>query len=779
MAREQRSDQKSGKKRIKPTERKFTVRMQKKLVVLFFMVLLAFVGLSVKLFSISRENKKEYEMQVLSQQQYDSSTLPFKRGDILDRNGTVLATSERVYNVIVDAKAVLEKEEYRIPTVNALKRCFPEIDETELNNYLNANKEKEASNRAQYKIFLKRLTYEEIEPFLKLMNDSSEKKSSEDAEKKEKKEEEKEEEEENKIAGVWFEKEYKRYYPNGSLASDVIGFTTGDNQGTYGLEEFYDDTLNGSTGREFGYLNDDSLLERTVKPAVDGYSIITTIDANIQSIAEKYLKKFNDEYANNARDGLGANNLGCVIMEVDTANVLAMASYPTFDLNDPKNISACYTPEEIAAMEADGTIYDAYNKLWRNYCISDTYEPGSTAKPFTVASALDSGAIKGNEYYMCNGKREIGGHPIACHNTYGDGEISVKQAVEKSCNVALMYIAEAAGKTSFCDYQHNFNFGLKTNIDLAGEARTNSLIYTADTMGPTELATCSFGQGFNVTMIQMITGFCSLINGGNYYEPHMVSKIVSGDGATVRAIEPRLLKQTISPTVSDTIIDYCNGVVTEGTGTTARPAGYAIGGKTGTAETLPRGNDEYVVSFIGYAPADDPQVAIYVVVDRPNVEDQDDAKYATRIVRSILTEVLPYLGIFMTEEVTEKEQAELDALHLENTNYYRQYAVSGNNISDISANDVPAPEGEGEPPEGGNPEGGEGTAPEGGEGTTPEGEETGGFVPEIWKTFEKDPETGNYIDPNNGHQIDPETGHDLDAGSVFGPEIGTPLPNPE
>ena len=223
-----------------------------------------------------------------------------------------------------------------------------------------------------------------------------------------------------------------------------------------------------------------------------------------------------------------------------------------------------------------------------------------------------------------------------------------------------MYIAEAAGKNNFCDYQHSFNFGLKTNIDLAGEARTVGLIYTADNMGPTELATCSFGQGFNVTMIQMITGFCSLLNGGNYYEPHMVSRIVSQDGSTVQTIEPRVLKQTISPSVSDTIIDYCNGVVTEGTGTTARPAGYAIGGKTGTAETQPRDNNEYVVSFMGYAPADDPQIAIYVVVDRPNVKDQDDAKFATRLVRSILTEALPYLGIFMTEEVTEEEQEELD-----------------------------------------------------------------------------------------------------------------------
>ena len=744
-------------KRGKATERKFTQRMQKKLVVLFFLVLSAFVGLSVRLFYIGKDNGKEYEKQVLSQQQYDSTTLPFKRGDILDRNGTVLATSERVYNLIVDAKLVLEKEEYLQPTMNALRACFPALDQTELNQYLNENKNKDKNARAQYKIFLKRLTYEEIEPFLDLEED---------------------EEKGKNIKGVWFEKEYRRYYPNGALACDVIGFTTEDNKGTYGLEEYYNDTLNGIVGREYGYLNADSILERTVKPAVDGYTVVSTIDANVQSIAEKYLNKFMEEYRDNAREGAGANNTGCIIMEVNTGNILTMASAPGFDLNDPKDISALYTPEEIEAMETEGTLYDAYNQLWRNFCISDTYEPGSTIKPFTVATALDCGAITGNEKYLCTGKREIGGWPIACHNTYGDGELTVKEAVEKSCNVALMYIAEAAGKHYFCDYQHNFNFGLKTNIDLAGEARTVGLLYNESNMGPTELATNSFGQSFNVTMIQMITGFCSLLNGGNYYEPHMVSRVISQDGSTVQTIEPRLLKQTISQSVSSKIVDYCNGVVTEGTGKTARPAGYAIGGKTGTAETLPRDNGEYVVSFMGYAPADDPQIAIYVVVDRPNVADQDDAKFATGLVRSILTEALPYLGIFMTEEVTEKEQEELDALHLENTNYYRQQAVSGNDIPSAGEETGEGSAGNGgeggetgEPGAGGE-SGAEGTGGEpAGEGGAGNGEE-GGFVPEIWKTFEKDPNTGNYIDPNTGHQIDPETGHDLEAGSLIGPYTG-------
>lgn len=332
----------------------------------------------------------------------------------------------------------------------------------------------------------------------------------------------------------------------------------------------------------------------------------------------------------------------------------------------------------------------------------------------------------------------MGDHDIACHNTYGDGYLTVTEGIERSCNVNMMYVAMATGVNTFTEFQHIFNIGLKTNIDLAGEARTASLIYTKDTMRVTDLATNSFGQGYNATMIQMMAGFCSLINGGYYYEPHMVKKIVSPSGATVQNIEPRLLKQTISETTSARIREMCNQVVAgeNGTGKTARPAGYMIGGKTGTAETLPRGNNEYVVSFMGYAPADDPQIAIYVVVDRVNNWPQDDAKYATRIVRNILTEVLPYLGIFMTEELSEKEIAELEELQIEIMT-------------------PPEPEETGE--EGSGGESGQEGAGEGAEGTgTQEGAPEEKSEP--WKEFPIDPATGYAVDPSTGDYVDPITG---------------------
>lgn len=711
---------------------RFTLRMQKKLVVLFLIVLSAFVGLSFQLVRINKDNGARYEKQVLSQQSYDSKTIPFRRGDILDSNGTKLAASEKVYNVILDAKVMLDRDgKYVEPTIEAVQKELG-LDVGEIRSRLESNP------KSSYYVLAKQMTYDEIKGFKALMEDA---------------------ETGANIKGIWFEEEYRRIYPNDRLACDVIGFTRSDNSGLYGLEQYYNDVLSGTPGREYGYLNDDAALERTTIAAVDGNSIMTTIDVNIQAIVEKYLRKFNEEYKDNYVERNGSNNTGCIVMKVNTGEILAMASYPDFDLNDRMNPEDLYgmpmvnekgnvvsgeyiTPENFRELNSELQMQQ-FNALWRNFCIHDTYEPGSVSKPFTVAAALDSGSITGNEYFNCNGYREVGDHKIKCHNIWGDGELSVSEAVERSCNVAMMDIAAMTGRSTFIDYQHIFNFGLKTNIDLWGEARTVKLVYNKNTIGPTDLATNSFGQGFNATMIQVITGFCSLINGGNYYEPHMVSKIVSPSGATVQNIEPRLLKQTISVSVSEKIKEYCNLVVAgeNGTGKTARPAGYMIGGKTGTAETLPRKNNEYVVSFLGYAPTDEPQIAIYVVVDRPNVLIQDDAKFATRIVRDILTEVLPYMGIFMTEEVTDKEREELEALQKE-----------------IMSPVAPDEEGE---------EGGEGDEEEGdGSGEGGSGEED--THSEVWKSFPKDPETGYAKDPETGMLVDPETGH-----VVYGDDDGS------
>lgn len=717
------------------------MKMQKKLVVLYFLVLLAFAGLIARLVAINRDNGEEYKKQVLSQQQYSSKTIPYKRGEILDSKGTKLAVSEKVYNVILDSKQLNAKEEYLEPTMAALEQCFS-FDTAKIRAYVKENPS------SQYYQLDKRLSYEEISAFQELKNDPE----NEDA---------------ANIQGIWFEEEYKRTYPNGTLASDVIGMTTTDNQGKYGLEEYYDSVLSGVNGREYGFLNADVNVERTTKAAVDGYNIYSTIDATIQGIVEKYLKKYNDDNKDAYREGNGAQNVGCIVMEVNTGNVLAMASYPTFDLNNTKNpepllgtnlidvsgntTSTIITQEVLDSMDEE-TLLQNLNALWKNYCINSTYEPGSTIKPFTAAIGLESGKLAGNESYECGGYMMIDGwsRPIYCHTRVGDGWLTIEEAIERSCNVALMKMAQTIGIPTFVEYMQEFNFGLKTNIDLAGEVRTASLVYNEDTMGPVELATSSFGQGFNVSMIQMITGFCSLINGGYYYEPHMVSKITASDGSVVQNIEPRVLKQVISESTSDTIRQYCEKVIVgeHGTGKTARPAGYMIGGKTGTAEMVPRDKTNYVVSFLGYAPADNPQIAIYVVVDRPNTARQDDAKHATGIVKNVLTEVLPYLNIFMTEELSEKEREELEAMQIE----IRQQLNEGQDVSgnDVSGNQVSGNETE----------------------TDAEEENLEEKAPVEQKELPIDPETGYAID-GEGVLVDPETGIPVDPENA-----GSPLPDP-
>ena len=670
---------------------RFNMNMQKKLVVLFMIILLAFLGLAGRLVYITEAKGEEYTKNVLGQQKYQSTTLPYKRGDILDSKGTKLAISEKVYNLIIDCKAVLEDEEYLEPTLEALRQCFPQLDINETKKYIIDH----PSDRYYDIKKMKQLTYEEIGDFVEIQNNKKENPN---------------------VIGVWFEEEFKRMYPNGSLACDVIGFTMKNKEGTdfqgnYGLEAYYNDILNGSNGREYGYLNEDSNLERTTIPATDGYNLVTTIDANIQSIVEKYLKKHNEEYTNFYRIGNGAKNAGCIVMDVNTGEILAMADYIGYDLNNPYDTQVLegthllklnekqqiveqdtiLSTENMKESLSDNDITNTnLNALWKNFCISNTYEPGSTAKAFTIAAGLESGKMTGNEYYNCEGGLWVGDYFIKCHNygIGGDGTLNVQQSLEESCNVALMLMGQQMGKDIFLKYQDRFNFGLRTNIDLYGESRTKTLVFNSNNMGPTELATSTFGQGYNVTMIQMISGFCSLINGGYYYEPHVVKKITTSDGALVQEIEPRIIKQTISESTSALIREYCKGVVDNGTGKTARPAGYSIGGKTGTAEMGSRDKRDYVVSFMGYAPADDPQIAVYVVVDRPNVGKQDDAKHATRIVRNILTETLPYLNIFMTEELSEEEKQELEALDLEIIMEANRYddSVSDNELPEEEEN---------------------------------------------------------------------------------------------
>ena len=607
------------KKVKKLLRKKFPKFMQKKLVILYVGIILAFAGLVVRITYINAASGEEYTKIVLDQQQYDSRTIPYKRGDIVDRNGTKLATSERVYNVVLDVKAMLDDEDYVEPTKQVLKDCFG-IEEETVDNLIENNPD------SRYSVLLKGIDYETAQKFNAIAEDD---------------------ENYPNVRGIWLEDDYQRTYPYSTLASDVIGFTVDGNVGNGGIEGYYNSTLNGTDGREYGYLDSGSSVERTVKEPVNGKTVVSTIDLQVQSVVEKYIQQFNDERKNNATPGEGSKNTAVMVMNPQNGEILAEASYPNYDLNNPRDLTKYYTQEQLDAM-SDQEKLDALNNLWKNFCVTDTYEPGSTIKPFTVAAALETGALTGEETFYCGGSLHIGDYDIHCINRDGHGTLTVKGAIENSCNVALMQIGEMIGAVDFTKYQHIFGFGEMTGIDLPGEAETSGLLYTADNMDETSLATNAFGQNFNVTMTQMMAGFCSLINGGYYYEPHIVKQIQDENGNVIENVDPVLVKRTVSEETSTLVKDYMRGVVLEGSGQPADIAGYEVGGKTGTAEKLPRSEGKNLVSFIAYAPQENPEIAVYVVIDEPNEYDQAQSSLAVQMASDIMKEIFPYLGITQT-----------------------------------------------------------------------------------------------------------------------------------
>jgi len=625
-------------KKVKKPIRKLSRGMRKKLIVLFSVLTICLCALIGRLMYINYTSGEKYEKKVLSMQSYDSKTIPYQRGDIVDRNGTVLATSVAVYNVIMDCSVMTSEskvdgqkvQKYLEPTIEALVECFPELDKGTLYQYATEKPD------SKYIILLKKLPYDKIQSFVQLQEAVDEKGKKVNP----------------NIKGVWFEKEYQRRYPFNSMASATIGFVSSGNVGTIGLENYYNDVLNGINGREYGYLNSESDFEKTVIAPQDGNTLVSTIDANIQSIVEKKILEFNAAYTNNYREGDGSLNTAVIVMNPNTGAILAMADYPNFDLNNPRDPSKLFTEEQLETVTQEEQM-EALNQLWRNFCVSETYEPGSIQKPFTVAGGLETGKLNTNLTFVCDGHETISGSTIGCVNRYGHGIETLEKSLMDSCNDALMQMArDYIGVHDFTKYQSVFGFGQKTGIDLPGEAYTASLIYTEENMTTIDLATNAFGQNYNCTMIQMASGFCSLINGGTYYQPYLVSKVLGADGGTVSVTEPTVLKQTISEGTSDLLREYMYNTVTSGTGATAKVDGYSMGGKTGTAEKIPRKQGNYLVSFMGFAPYDNPELLIYCIIDEPNVEDQPHSSFAQNIVREILEEIFPYMNIYPDEELT-------------------------------------------------------------------------------------------------------------------------------
>lgn len=626
-----------------------------KLVWLFGIVVLAFVGLGIRITVINASQGKQYSKQVLSQsqQKYDSRVIPFKRGDITDRNGVVLATSEKVYKVILDCKVVNTKEEYVEPTIKALVDVLG-LDEETIREKL----EDETTKSSQYQILQSNVSINQKKAFEDYTDVSSD----------EAKETLTKEEiaERSNVKGVWFEEDYRRVYPLNSTASHLVGFTYTGNTADWGIEGYYSSTLNGVNGRQFGYYNSDDDVEQTIIDPVNGNSVQSTIDLNIQQVVEKYIDKFMTGMANGPRGEQGAANVGVVVANPKNGEILAMATDNPYNLNNPRDLTPYYSDEEIQEMKDKdgGTMLKALYGIWQNYCISDAFEPGSTVKPLTIGAALDADVVQPTDTFVCDGYQKFGDTMIRC-SIYprAHGTETLSDLIKHSCNDGLMQIGALLGPEEFLKYQKIFNFGSTTGIDLPGEA--TGILHSEENLssGSTELASASFGQGYTCTMIQEIAAICSAINGGYYYQPHVVSKIMNEDGDVIKDIQPVVTKQTVSSDVSALIRQYMGAVMeSDGTGATAKVDGYSMGGKTGTAQKYPREDKKYLVSFIGFAPLDDPQVVVYVVVDEPNAESQADSLYAQYLYKGIMTEILPYLNIFQDEEVTDKTNAKMSYL---------------------------------------------------------------------------------------------------------------------
>lgn len=634
-------------------KRKFTRKMQIKLLAIFAFVLVLLVFLLMRIVYINLKDGKSYEKQVLSQENYDSRTLYSRRGEIQDRNGQLLAYSEKVYRLVIDCKEInktttdTKKQDAENATIEILSEQF-DLDATELRDLI----ENEKTKDSQYQVLKTEITQDEKNAYEDYVSPDDDTKASLSKAERTRR---------SLVNGVWFEEQFIRKYPLNTVASNVVGFSNQVGDGITGLELYYDSLLGGTSGRVFGYLNEDQEYEKKTIAPENGYTLQTTLDVNIQEIVEKYIQEFDEEYGTDEDNGTakhGAKDIGVIAMDPNDGSVLAMATNHGYDLNNPQDLSAWYTESEVRAMTDEEKSKAMKDVLWDNYCITDGIEPGSTFKPVTIAAALETGAISENDSFYCDGGEQVTDTFIRCDVYPGaHGAETLEDVLKNSCNDALMAIGAKMGIANFIQYQSLFNFGSKTGIDLPEEIA--GIVYDQKGMNEVELATCTFGQGFTCTMIQQIAAFCTVVNGGYYYQPHVVEKVLDENGKIIKSSDGMLLKQPISNHVSSLLRQYLEATVSEGTGRMAQVPGYRVGGKTGTAEKIDyttgtRAAGKYLVSFIGAVPINDPQVVLYVVVDEPNVADQAHSTYAQEIFRKIATEMLPYMGIYQTEEITDE-----------------------------------------------------------------------------------------------------------------------------
>ena len=572
----------------------FLTHHRKKLFIVFLISVLLMVGLCAQLGFLMIARSDHYS-KMADELHKRERTIKAARGEIVDRNGTVIAANRTVCTVSVIHNQVTEPEKVIRELVRILELPEPEV----------RKKVEKWSSREIIRTNVEKSVGDQI------MNLG--------------------------LSGVKVDEDYKRYYPYGSLASKVLGFTGADNQGIIGLEVMYERYLKGRDGlilttSDAKGTELQNAAEERVEP-VPGNTLTVSLDVNIQKYAE--------QAAYQVMEKKGAKAVSVIVMNPRNGEIYAMVNVPEFDLNDPFTLN-------VESGGLTGTeLQDARNKMWRNRCINDTYEPGSTFKIITAAAGLEAGVVHLDDRFSCPGFRIVEDRKIRCHKIGGHGGETFLQGAMNSCNPVFIDVGARLGVDSFYHYFEQFGLLGKTGIDLPGEAAT--IMHKKENMGLVELATVSFGQSFQITPIQLITTASSIINGGRRITPHFAMNVESTDGTYYQKFSYPERMGVVSEATSETMRYILEQVVAEGSGKRAKLPGYRVGGKTATSEKLPRSLKKYISSFLGFAPADDPQVIALITIDEP-VGSYYGGTIAAPVVADIFSNILPYLDITSVSE---------------------------------------------------------------------------------------------------------------------------------
>lgn len=589
-------------------------KIDNKLTIMALVFTIVLFGLGGRVYYIKNVHGEEYEMLAKTQQvnSFDSVISP-NRGAILDRNKQAFAVSTTVYNIVLDPLVLVDKdvkEEDREKTLKTLSSVLS-LDYNELKGYITIDPLTGKPKVNNHWKVLKKGVSREI----------------------------KEELESQKLKGVVYQKDTERRYVLDTVACHVLGFIRGDTK--WGLEQQYDSEMSGIPGRSFITYDGSSSPNIKEMPAEDGNTIVTTLDYSIQQFAEEAVAKAVADY--------DPENAAILVMDPNTGEVLAMASAPEFNNNSPsKPLELSSDPNFAKSWEtmSEEDQYSYLNNTWKNFNTTYTYEPGSIFKPMVIAAALEENIITTDSTYYCSGVKQVYDRAIHCWNRSGHGAETLEDLLKNSCNVGMMDIGNKMGRSLFYKYQKDFGFGDKTGIDLPGEVSASTLMFTEDRIGPTELATMSFGQSFNCTTLQAMNAFSAVINGGNLMKPYVVSQILDSRGNVIRENKPEIIRKVISQKTSDIVRVYLKSVISSptGTGKKAKIEGYSIGGKTGTGEQGNRDNDDYTVTFVAFLPVEDPQVIAIAVIDRPSMYVEGSTSSAP-ILKGLLEKIIKYKNI--------------------------------------------------------------------------------------------------------------------------------------